>query len=488
MTEGSTAEGSRSRGGEDHTSREIDRTRQRVAAVLPTVRRDLERLIRIPSIAFEGYPEGPVREAAAAVAELVAAAGIPHVELREVAPDPPAVYGVKEGPPGALTVLLYAHYDVQPAGDERDWTSPPFEPVERDGRLYGRGAADDKGGIAVHLGALRALGDELGVGVKVLIEGAEEAGSAGLDRLLHEHPELVAADAIVVCDLGNERLGEPTMTTSLRGIAVLDVEVATLAEPTHSGSGGAAPDALMALIRLLDTLIDEEGGVAVQGLARVPYRGVEIPVERYRADVGLLPGVDLIGSGSIGDRVAGGPAISVIGMDVPDIPSARNIIIPVARARVSVRLAPTQDPAEARTLVARHLEDHAPWHVHLTVTEGEVGRGYLASPGGRVRDLAQRSLEDAYDRPVSQVGEGGSIPLVAAFNEAAPRAEIVLIGAADPDSRVHAANESLDLGELARTTVAEALFLQRLAHASDGGTREHVRPSPDHERLREVSQ
>jgi acetylornithine deacetylase/succinyl-diaminopimelate desuccinylase-like protein len=474
MTEGSrpedpTAEDSRARGGAGDAGNEVAWVRERVAAVLPGVRRDLERLIRIPSVAFEGYPEEPVGEAAAAVAELVAAAGMPDVELREVTPDPPMVYGVREGPPGAPTVLLYAHYDVVPAGDEGDWAGNPFEPVEREGRLYGRGAADDKGGVAAHLGALRALGDELGVGVKVLFEGAEEVGSAGLERLLREHPDLVAADAIVVCDARNERLGEPTLTTSLRGIAVLDVEVATLAEPAHSGWGGAAPDALMALVRLLDTLLDGDGDVAVEGLERAPYRGVEFPEEKYRADQGVLPGVGLIGRGSIGDRVAGGPAISVIGMDVPDIPSARNIIIPVARARVSVRLAPTQDPAAARTLVARHLEGHAPWHVRLKVTEGEIGRGYLASGGGGVHDAAMKALADAYGRPVSEVGEGGSIPLVATFAAAAPGAEIVLIGVADPASRPHAANESLDLGELERTMVAETLFLQRLADASGAG-------------------
>jgi acetylornithine deacetylase/succinyl-diaminopimelate desuccinylase-like protein len=451
------------------SSAEVEALRDRVAALLPGVRADLERLVAIPSISFPGYPEEPVRRAAAAVAELFAAAGLKHVEQLDVSPDPPAVYGARPAPPGSPTVLLYAHYDVQPAGDERDWRSAPFTLTERDGRLYGRGAADDKGGIAAHLGALRALGDELGVGVKVLIEGAEEAGSEGLERFLPQHPELVTADAIVVCDLGNERLAEPTLTTSLRGIAVLDVEVATLAEPTHSGSGGAAPDALMALIRVLDTLLDQQGAVAVEGLERVPYRGAEIPEEKYRKDVGLLPGVDLIGRGSIGDRVAGGPAVSVIGMEVPDIPSARNIIVPVARARVSVRLAPTQDPAAARALVARHLERHAPWNVGLSVTEGEIGRGYLATSGHAwVYETARDSLRYAYGHEVIEVGEGGSIPLVAAFGEAAPRAQIVLIGVADPDSRAHAANESVDLGELERTTLAEALLLRRLAAAGRG--------------------
>jgi acetylornithine deacetylase/succinyl-diaminopimelate desuccinylase-like protein len=223
----------------------------------------------------------------------------------------------------------------------------------------------------------------------------------------------------------------------------------------------------MALIRLLDTLLDEHGDVAVRGLERVPYGGVEIPVEKYRADRGLLPGIDLIGHGSIGDRVADNPAINVIGMQAPDIASARNIIVPVAGARISVRLAPTQDPADAQALVARHLQEYAPWNVRLRVTKGEIGRGYLASSGGRVRDVARRSLEDAYGRPVIELGDGGSIPLVAAFGEATPQAEIVLIGVADPDTRPHAPNESLDLGELERTTLAEALLLQRLAHASD---------------------
>jgi acetylornithine deacetylase/succinyl-diaminopimelate desuccinylase-like protein len=360
--------------------------------------------------------------------------------------------------------LLYAHYDVQPAGGEERWESPPYKPTVRNGRLFGRGAADDKAGIAAHLGALYALGSDSPVGVKLLLDGAEETGSAGLEAYIPAHPDLAAVDAVLVCDLGNVALGTPTLTTSLRGIATLDVTVETLAAPVHSGSyGGVAPDALVALLRLLATLHDERGNPAVPGLARLPYAGTSRSEEEFRADAGVLAGVDLLGDGSLAERLMTGPAINVIGMDVPDLESATNAVISKARARVSVRVAPSQDPSEAAAAVARHLEAHVPWHVKATIAPVATGQGYLALARGPGQRLARWALEEAYGRTVTEIGEGGSIPLVAAFHAAAPVADLVLLGPADPTSNTHAPNESVDLGELERCTLAEALFLAGLA-------------------------
>ena len=302
--------------------------------------------------------------------------------MMDVPRAPQAVFGERPAQPGAPTVLLYAHYDVQPAGPEEAWTSKPFEPTERDGRLYGRGAADDKSGIVMHAGALLALGDDCPVGVKVLIEGQEEAGDGGIEEFVKANAELLKADVIVISDVGNYALGVPTLTTSLRGMAACDVEVETLEGAVHSGMfGGPAPDSLIALCRMIATLHDDEGDVAVKGLATMEYDGADYDEAAYRTDAGVLPGVGLIGSGSIGQRLYGKPSINVIGIDAPRVDGAANALIPKARARVSVRLAPGQEPADAQQAVKEHLEAAAPWNVRVKVTPGHDGRGLPRQDG-----------------------------------------------------------------------------------------------------------
>jgi acetylornithine deacetylase/succinyl-diaminopimelate desuccinylase-like protein len=289
----------------------------------------------VPSVAFEDFPEEPLTQAGAAVAELLGKAGLPEVRMVDVARAPQAVYAARPAKPGAPTVLLYAHYDVQPAGPDEAWTSPPFEPTERAGRLYGRGAADDKSGIIMHLGALTALGADCPVGIKVLIEGQEENGQGGIEEYVKANAELLKADVIVISDVGNYSLGVPTLTTSLRGTAALDVEVATLEGAVHSGMfGGPAPDALIALARMIATLHHADGTVAVNELAVVAYEGADYDEAAFRKDAGVLPGVDLIGAGSIADRLYGRPSITVIGIDAPRVDGAANALIPKARARV----------------------------------------------------------------------------------------------------------------------------------------------------------
>lgn len=446
------------------TAPPADELRRRVTKGMPATRADLDRLVRIPSIAFAGFPPEPPRAAAAAVTDILQGAGLDDVRLLDVPDSPPAVFAQLPAPPGAATVLLYGHYDVQPAGVEADWTSPPFEPVERDGRLYGRGAADDKSGIVMHAAALRALGADAQVGVKVLIEGAEETGLGGLEELVRAQPELVAADAIVIADAGNHAVGRPTLTTSLRGVAKILIEVRTLAGPVHSGLyGGPAPDALAALIGMLASLHDEAGKVAVKGLEAVPYEGASYDEPAFRRDAGVLAGVALAGSGGIAEQLFSRPAITVIGIDAPAVDGAANAVVPRARAAVSVRVPPGLDPGVAREAVVRHLQAVAPWRAVLVFTNAGGGEGFAARTDGPAYAAATRALEAAFGSPVSHYGMGGSIPLVAAFHAAAPDAEMILWGAEEPLTRIHAPNESVDLAELERCVLAETLFLAEMA-------------------------
>jgi cysteinylglycine-S-conjugate dipeptidase len=445
----------------------VDQLSAKTKALMPRIRAELERLVRLPSVAFEGFPPEPVDRAADAVAELLAATGRLEVRRLDIANGPPAVYGERPAQRGAPTVLLYAHYDVQPAGEESAWTTPPFEPAERAGRLYGRGTADDKSGVVMHAATLLTLSNECPVGIKVLIEGQEEAGLGGLEQFVQANPELLRADAVVIADAGNNSLGVPTLTTSLRGMAALDVRVETLTGAVHSGMfGGVAPDALVALVHMLATLHDETGNVAVKGLRRTTYAGADYDEAAYRHDAGVLSGVDLVGDGTVAERLYTHPAINVIGLDAPAVSGAANALIPKATARVSVRLAPGQDPHEAQAAVADHLTAAAPWNVKVAVSGGITGEGFLARTSGPAYAAARAALRKAYGRDVVYYGQGASIPLVAAFLKVVPNAEMILWGAMEPNCKIHAPDESVDLAELERCILAEALFIDGLADAA----------------------
>jgi len=440
--------------------------RAAVAADSARLRSDLERLVRVPSIAFDGYPAAPNVAAAELVAELLRESGVDDVRLVEVPGAPPTVLAKVPPPPGAPTVLLYAHYDVQPPGPDGAWTSPAWEPTQRGGRLYGRGAADDKSGIAMHLGALRAFGGRPPVGVTVVVEGDEETGRGTFASWAREHAGELAADVVVVADGGNWQLGEPTLIASLRGICECFVEVRTLAAPAHSGLvGGAAPDAMLTLIRVLDSLVDERGDVAVQHLRAFPWEGLAMPEEALRTTAGVLPGVPLVGTGPIADRLYTRPAVTVVGIDATPVASAPNAVVPEARAKVSVRLAPGEDPDRAFELVSAHLRAAAPWGIEVKVTPGAGAPGWLLKGDGPALAAARRALADAYGKEAVTVGTGGAIPLVTVLAELLPDADIVLWGAQDDGARIHAGDESVDLAELERATTAEALLLARLGEA-----------------------
>ena len=354
-------------------------------------------------------------------------------------------------------MLLYAHYDVQPADSSWD----PFTPVVRDGRLYGRGAADDKSGIVAHLAALRAFDFEPPVRVKVLIEGSEENGRQKLLQVVDSDPELMRADVMVIADGGNWRLGEPTLCETLRGHGKFTVTVRTLENALHSGQfGGAAPDALLALTRLLATLHDEHGDVAVAGLTGGAWAGTDLPEEDFRRQAGVLDGVSLAGTGSVADRLWGRHAISVLGLDAPAVEGAGNIVIPQARAKVAVRIPPGADPVASMDAVAEHLRGNVPFGAQLEL-ELEPASTPTTLPYSAA---AERALHAAFGKPVARMGSGGSIPLVARLQAAYPDAAFVLWGAQDSDlARIHAIGESVDLGELQQIALAEALLLAEVA-------------------------
>src|SRR5690242_7208902 len=334
-----------------------DDIRARVQAVLPDVRRDLEDLVRIQSVSADPERLTEVEVSAQRTADLFAAEGVDVEIVRPYDGAPPAVIGEKKGPEGAPTVLLYAHHDVQPENDHADWDSPPWEPTERDGRLYGRGAADDKAGIMAHVGALRVFGDDLPVTVRLFIEGEEEVGSDTLVELLGQHQERLEADVIVIADSGNWDIGVPALTTSLRGLVRVDIEVRTLTHAVHSGMwGGLVPDSLMTLSRVIASLHDDDGNVAVAGLHGGPAADVDYPEERLRAESGAAPGVEWIGSGSTVERLWTKPALSITGLDAPKVAGASNTLVPAARARISMRIAPGDSTANAVDCLVRHLE------------------------------------------------------------------------------------------------------------------------------------
>jgi acetylornithine deacetylase/succinyl-diaminopimelate desuccinylase-like protein len=439
--------------------------RAAVARELPGVRADLERLVRIPSIAFEGFDHSQVDRSAEAVAELLRGCGLGTQIVREGGR--PAVIGRKAAPAGAPTVLLYAHHDVQPVGDPALWTSAPFEPVERDGRLYGRGAADDKAGVMAHVAALRAFGDDLPVGVVVFVEGEEEYGSESLDTILNKYHEELRSDVIVIADSGNWDIGQPALTTSLRGLVNAFVEVRVLKSAVHSGMfGGPVPDALTALVKLLATLHDERGEVAIDGLVGREGASVDYPEDRFRHEAGLLDGVKLIGRGSITDRAWTKPSVSVLGIDAPRTLEAANALQPSAKAKISVRLAPGDDPKSAYAAIRAHLEKYAPWGAHVEVTLESDGAPCVIDATGPAFDAARAAFRTAWDgtAPVD-MGVGGSIPFIATFQELFPRAAILVTGVEDPYSAAHGPDESLHLGEFARVCVAEALLLKNVAEA-----------------------
>ncbi|MDI9833268.1 MULTISPECIES: dipeptidase [unclassified Streptomyces] len=440
-----------------------------VASLMPRAKAELTELVAFKSVAdFDQFPRSESEGAARWVADALRAEGFEDVALLDTPDGTQSVYGYLPGPEGAKTVLLYAHYDVQPPLDEAGWDTPPFELTERDGRWYGRGAADCKGGVIMHLLALRALKANGGVPVhvKVIAEGSEEMGTGGLERYAEAHPELLTADTIVIGDSGNFRVGLPTATTTLRGMTMVRVQIDTLAGNLHSGQfGGAAPDALGALIRVLDSLRAEDGSTTVDGLTgESSWEGLQYDEAQFRRDAKVLDGVELIGAGTVADRIWVRPAVTVLGIDCPPVVGATPSVQASARALVSLRVPPGVDAAHATKLLQAHLEAHTPWGARVSTEQIGQGQAFRADTTSPAYQAMADAMAVAYPGEEMQyAGQGGSIPLCNTLASLYPEAEILLIGLSEPEAQIHAVNESVSPQELERLSVAEALFLRNYA-------------------------
>jgi acetylornithine deacetylase/succinyl-diaminopimelate desuccinylase-like protein len=440
--------------------------RERIAGLMRQVRTELAELVAIPSVADpRQFPPEECARAARWVRQAFAAAGFSNAWLAEMSDGSLAVLGSRPcADPDAPTVLLYSHYDVQPPLNEVAWRTPPFELTEVDGRWYGRGTADCKGNILMHLAALRALGDQVPVNLKLVMEGSEETTGA-LEEFVPGHADLLRADAILVGDGGNAAVGEPAVTVSLRGVADVLVDVDALGTELHSGMfGGAAPDALAALVAMLATLRDARGNTTVRGLDNTQvWRGAPYPAETFRADAGVLEGVSLLGDGTVPDMVWSRPAVTILGIDCPPVVGSTAAITPRASAKLNLRVPPGMQTTGAAEALARHLHAVAPWGVRVTTEIDSPGPPFAARTGGPAYRAIAAAMQEAYGRPMLTLGDGGSIPLCNAFAEACPEAELILLGVVEPLSLIHAPNESVDPAEIAAMALTEALFLQRYA-------------------------
>lgn len=423
---------------------------------------DLKSLVRIPSISFPGFDAAPVRACTDAVAALFRTHGLRNVQVLDAGAGYPSVFGQWTDAPGRPTLLLYAHYDVQPVGREHVWTTPPFDPSERDGRLYGRGASDDKGGVMMHLAAisswLRATGS-LPINVKVLIEGEEEVGSGNLELILANHRRLLAADAVAIADSENFDTGVPSLTASLRGIVTVTVEVRALFASVHSGTwGGPLPDPVLALAKMLATLVDDQGRPAIPGLMdrvralsprdRAHLDTLPFDEATYRRQARLLAGADIIGGpGTVYEKMWLRPSIAVNAIEASSRKQAANIINDVAWARVGIRIVPDMDPLETLELLKNHLLKQAPWGVQVEVKQESPSRWWKTDTDGPVFDAARAALEKGYGRKPAITGAGGSIPFVQTITDALGGVPALLFGVGDPYAGNHSENESLVIAD-----------------------------------------
>ena len=443
---------------------ETEYLRARVAELMPTARKELSELVAIPSVADARlFPPQECLRAAEWVADRFAGVGFADVRLAQTPDGSSAVIGSRPcGDADAATVLLYAHYDVQPPMDEAAWRTPPFQLTEVAGRWYGRGAADCKGNLIMHLTALRVLGDDVRVNLKLVVEGSEEQGTGGLEAFVPDHLDLLRADAIIVADTGNVAVGQPGITVSLRGLVNVVVTVETLKSEVHSGIyGGAAPDALAALVAMLATLRDERGNTTIHGLPNAQvWTGAPYSPEHFERDAGVLDGVSLLGDGTVPDMLWARPALTIVGIDCPPVLGSAAAMAPRARARLNLRIPPAVTPDQAGAALVRHLHEVAPWQVRVTTEVEASGEPFRAATNGPAHHTMARAMESAYGTPMVELGQGGSIPLCSVLAAAYPDAEITLIGVEEPLTLIHAPNESVHPQEIADMALTEALFLQ----------------------------
>jgi acetylornithine deacetylase/succinyl-diaminopimelate desuccinylase-like protein len=450
---------------------------------------ELKTLARIPSVSFEGFDPKNVRASADATAALLKKVGFENVEVLPFEDAHPYVYAewMKAGPT-APTAVLYAHHDVQPAGREELWKTPPFEPTLKEGpggmRLYGRGTADDKAGILVHAAALDAFLQTVGkspLNLKVVIEGEEEIGSGHLEGFLKKFAKKLQADVVILTDTANFDCGRPALTVALRGLIGVDVEVRALTKSVHSGMwGGPVPDPVIALSKMLATLVDGEGRIAVPGIREMvtPLTDVEIanmkkiPYEEklFREQVGLVQGAQMLTEGP--NPIAQlwrFPSLTVTAIQANSRKSPSNIINDAAWARVTIRTAPGMDPVKTAELLKAHLKKVVPWGLEVDLKGGDSngshagGGAWAIDPTGPAFEAARISMKKGYGEEPLMIGCGGSIPFVKPFAEALGGVPALLIGVEDPYTNAHGENESLLISDLRKACVSQVHLFAELA-------------------------
>ncbi|EEH63470.1 peptidase dimerization domain protein [Gleimia coleocanis DSM 15436] len=446
----------------------IETLREKLETQFPAVVEELCDIIRIPSVSSGTFDQEKVWESARHVEARFKALGLTTQILNAPAENGeagrPAVVAQTKKIEGAPTVLLYAHHDVQPAGDESRWITQPFEPSVRDGRLYGRGSSDDGAGIVVHWGALNLLGEDLPLNVTVFIEGEEEIGSPSFNNFLSQYHELLEADYIVVADSDNWQVGAPALTSSLRGVVDVEVHVQVLEHALHSGMfGGPILDAVTLASRLIATFHDANGDVAVAGLGGSKVADVDWDEADFRRDSSLLDCVELTGTGDLASRMWTQPALAIIGFDATSVANSSNTIAPECRFKVSLRTVPGTDGRAAMDSLVAHINANIPFGAKVTVKEGEIGPSYQADLESKAARIAHQSLSDAWGVQSVNIGVGGSIPFISDFQREFPNAQVIVTGVEDPATNAHSENESQHLGDLQSAVLAEALMLLRFA-------------------------
>ncbi|MFT4186246.1 MAG: M20/M25/M40 family metallo-hydrolase [Micrococcaceae bacterium] len=446
--------------------------REEIENNFDTIKNSLAELVEIPGVAWESYDPRDQVKMSKRVQKHFEVAGLENVEILSVVHEggmgKPAIVGEKKAKPGYPTVLLYAHHDVQPEGDIEVWDTPPFKAIEKNGRLYGRGVADDKAGIMVHVSAINALTEVLGkdkvnIGIKVFIEGEEEIGSPTFRKFIDTHKEKLEADAIIVADSMNWAAGKPAVTATLRGMHAAIMELEVMEHAVHSGMyGGPIIDALTCMSKIIASFHDEKGNVAIEGLLSYDDTEIDMDEKTLRKDSSVLDNIELAGEGTITSRLWTKPAMSIIGIDAPDVNVSSNTILPKTRAKYSLRVAPGQDPYEAQKLVEKHVRKHAPYGTKVTFSNFEYGKPFKSDTEAPHATALFESLSESWDTKAVSMGGGGSIPFTTDLQDVFPHAEVLCTGVEDPDSRAHSPNESLLLEDFKYAIIAEAFFLAKL--------------------------